>query len=137
MKFLDKLGLAIFSILTLILSILMCLIVFGWVDPSVITILITSSIDTQNGMYITIGISIVLILLAIKCLFFPSYERRKAGDDDEGILLQNENGKLLITKGSDYHGKNVKPLISLGTGINGNIVNNEEDIILKKVLCRK
>ena len=45
--------------------------------------------------------------------------------------------KLLITKGSDYHGKNVKPLISLGTGINGNIVNNEEDIILKKVLCKK
>ena len=99
MKFLDKLGLAIFSILTLILSILMCLIAFGWVEPSVITILITSCLDTQNGMYITIGVSIVLILLAIKCLFFPSYERKRQGDE-AGILLQNDSGKLLITIGT-------------------------------------
>lgn len=147
MKFLDKLGLAIFSILTLILSILMCLIVFGWVDPSVITILITSSIDTQNGMYITIGISIVLILLAIKCLFFPSYERRKAGDDDEGILLQNENGKLLITKGTiknlvvgatnefkDINGSEVDVEIDAHDDVNVNlIINVHKETIIKDI----
>ena len=38
MKFLDKLGLALFSILILILAILVCLITFGWVDISIITI---------------------------------------------------------------------------------------------------
>ena len=44
----------------------------------------------------------MLILLSIKCLFFPSYERhaQKYNDDEEGILLQNDNGKLLITKGT-------------------------------------
>lgn len=101
MKFLDKLGLAIFSLITLILSILICLIAFGWIDVSIITVGITNAIASQNGMYITIGISVVLVLLSIKCLFFPSYERRSLKEDDEeGILLQNDNGKLLITKGT-------------------------------------
>jgi len=101
MKFLDKLGLAIFSLITLILSILICLIAFGWIDVSIITVGITNALASQNGMYITIGISVVLVLLSIKCLFFPSYERRLSKEDDEeGILLQNDNGKLLITKGT-------------------------------------
>lgn len=101
MKFLDKLGLAIFSLITLILSILICLIAFGWIDVSIITVGITNALASQNRMYITIGISVVLVLLSIKCLFFPSYERRLSKEDDEeGILLQNDNGKLLITKGT-------------------------------------
>ena len=102
MKFLDKLGLAIFSLITLILSILVCLITFGWIDVSIISVGLTNAVASQNGMYITIGISVILVLLSIKCLFFPSYERRsqKYDDDDEGILLQNDNGKLLITKGT-------------------------------------
>ncbi len=101
MKFLDKLGLAIFSLITLILSILVCLIAFGWIDVSIITVALTNAVASQNGMYITIGVCVVLVLLSIKCLFFPSYERRAVKEDDEeGILLQNDNGKLLITKGT-------------------------------------
>ena len=45
--------------------------------------------------------------------------------------------QLLVTKGSDYHGPIVKPLIHLGTGINNNITNDEENVILKKVLNKK
>lgn len=45
--------------------------------------------------------------------------------------------KLLITKGSDYHGPVVKPNIRLGTGINNNIVNEEEEIILSRLLRNK
>ena len=84
MKFLDKLGLAVFSAIVLILSILLCLVLLGM----------------QNGVYITIGISVVLILLAIKCLFFPSWEKHSSSSDDDGIMLQNDNGKLLITAGT-------------------------------------
>lgn len=101
MKFLDKLGLAVFSIITITLSIVICLIAFGWVDISIITVALSAALATQNGIYITVGVAIVLILLAMKCIFFPSWEKCKASsDDDEGILLQNDNGKLLITKGT-------------------------------------
>lgn len=41
---------------------------------------------------------------------------------------------LIITKGSDYHGPIVKPLIELGTGINNNIVLNNEDELLQNLL---
>lgn len=49
------------------------------------------------------------------------------------IALENN---LLISKGSDYHGPITKPDIELGTGINNNIVNDEEDEILEKILNR-
>ncbi len=101
MKFLDKLGLAVFSLIVLIFSILICLISFGWVDISVIVVALNTIYSTQNGVYIMTIVLAVLIFLAIKCLFFPSWEKhRNSSDDDEGILLQNENGKLLITKGT-------------------------------------
>ena len=100
MKFLDKLGLAIFSIIVFILSVILCLILFGFIDIGIISIAINEILGMQNGVYITIGILVVLILLAIKCLFFPSWERHSSSSDDDGILLQNDNGKLLITKGT-------------------------------------
>ena len=100
MKFLDKLGLAIFSIIVFILSVILCLILFGFIDIGIISIAINEILGMQNGVYITIGVLVVLILLAIKCLFFPSWERHSSSSDDDGILLQNDNGKLLITKGT-------------------------------------
>ena len=100
MKFLDKLGLAIFSIIVLILSILLCLMFFGFIDMAVIKVALNNLMGIQNGIYITVGILVLLILLSIKCLFFPSWERHDKGSDEEGILLQNDNGKLLITKGT-------------------------------------
>lgn len=101
MKFLDKLGLALFSLIDLIISILLCLFLFGWIDFTIITVAFNNILAARNGVYITLGILVVLMLLAIKCLFFPSYERKtKKSDDSEGILLQNDNGKLLITKGT-------------------------------------
>lgn len=55
---------------------------------------------------------------------------------DEMLAFKNlaKSLNLIITKGSDYHGPIVKPDIKLGTGINGNIISNEEDIILETLL---
>lgn len=125
MKFLDKLGLAIFSLITLVLSILICLIAFGWIDVSIITVALTNALVARNGTYICIGICVVLVLLSIKCLFFPSYERRSnKEDDDEGILLQNDNGKLLITKGT------IKNLVNSTVDEFKNIEGSDSEIIL-------
>ena len=43
-------------------------IAFNWIDVSIITVALTNAVTSQNGMYITIGVSIVLILLSIKML---------------------------------------------------------------------
>ena len=45
-----------------------------------------------------IGICVVLIMLAIKCLFFSDSTALKRDKSEDGVLLQNEDGKLLITR---------------------------------------
>ena len=96
MKFLDRVGLAIFSILMLIISILVLLISFGYIDTIIFGVLLSKALSSQTGTYITIAVSAILALLSIKCLFFGS--SGKKDDYEEGILLENEDGKLLITK---------------------------------------
>ena len=95
MKFLDKLGLALFSIITLVLSIVLCLIAFGWMESTIFSILIGKVLISQTYTYIMVAVCVLLILLAIRCIFFG--EEKEAEESDDGILLQNEDGKLLIT----------------------------------------
>ena len=97
MKFFDKLGLAIFSAIVLIISITLCLIGFGWIEPSVYSILISKAYASQTGTYVLIGSCTVLALLAIKCLFFTDMTSQDDEKEGSGILLQNEDGRLLIT----------------------------------------
>lgn len=95
MKFFDKLGLAIFSLIVLVLSIILCLIGFGVMDYSIFTVLIGNVLMSQTYTNIMIGVCIVLMLLAIKCIFFSGADNTEESND--GILLQNGDGKLLIT----------------------------------------
>ncbi len=94
MKFLDKLGLVINSTIVLILSIILILIGFDVVNPNIFTNAIARVLYyTENGKYILIGVSAVLTLLAIRCLFFSDLEKEKYS----GIEMENDDGKLLIT----------------------------------------
>lgn len=97
MKFFDKLGLAIFSAIVLIISITLCLIGFGWIEPSVYSILTSKAYASQTGTYVLIGSCTILALLAIKCLFFTDMTSKDDEEEGSGILLQNEDGRLLIT----------------------------------------
>lgn len=98
MKFLERLGLAIFSIIILTLSIVLILIGAGFIEPTIFSILITKIVTVQNYTYILYGVCGVLALLALKCLFFTTPTEDNDNYDEEGIQLQNEDGTLLITK---------------------------------------
>ena len=98
MKFLEKLSLVIFSIIVLVLSVILVLIGFNFVEQSVFSILISKVMMSVQGTYIMIGICVVLIMLAIKCLFFSDSTALKRDKSEDGVLLQNEDGKLLITR---------------------------------------
>ena len=96
MKFLEKLGLALFSLIVLVISIVLCLIAFGWMDSTIFSILIGKILLSKTYTYIMIGVCVFLILLAIRCIFFTD-SKEESEESDDGILLQNEDGKLLIT----------------------------------------
>ena len=97
MKFLDKIGLALFSTLILILSIITCFLVFGWVSVDLVHECVTNIINNEVWSNVILALSVVFILLAIKCIFFES-SSNDANDYKNGILLENSDGKLLITK---------------------------------------
>lgn len=99
MKFLEKLAFVLFANLVLVLSIFIILILSGWINPIAPTWFLTKVAENQMATNITIGVCVVLILLAMKSIFFGS----NADDEDDenldnGILLENADGKLFITK---------------------------------------
>ncbi len=97
MKILDKIGLALFSTLILIISIILCFMIFGWLDIDFVHELVTNALHNEISSNILLGLSVVFILLAVKCIFFDASSKQEI-DYKNGILLENSDGKLLITK---------------------------------------
>lgn len=99
MKVLDKIALVLFSSIILIVSVLLCFMIFGWIRLEIINIYVQALLNNEVACNITLGISVVLILLAVKGIFFTTDSKKdKNKNADNGILIENENGKLLISR---------------------------------------
>ncbi len=96
MRILDKIALVIFSIVMLILSVVVILTIAGWMDAAIIYILISTLLTNKMACNIALGVSIVFILLCIKTIFFTSSSKDEKYSDS--ILLENDDGRLIITK---------------------------------------
>lgn len=123
MKTLEKIALVLFSNIILILSILMCILIFGWLELDLVNGIVEKALNTTVYANIILGMSVVFILLAIKCIFFDSDARENA-KEKSGILLENDNGKLLISKDT---------LENLTNGVVKSF-NNAESVLSKVVL---
>lgn len=97
MKILDKIGLALFSTLILIMAIISCLMIFGWLGVDWVFGIVDSAVHDNVSSTILLVLNVIFILLAIKCIFFESTSKQDM-DYKNGILLENSDGKLLITK---------------------------------------
>ena len=93
MKFLDKVSLVIFSIIIFVLSIAMCLIVFGWVDLNAAYSMLKDGLQNAVVSNSILGVSVLLMLLSVKAIFFYSTDAM-----EDGLKLKNESGNLLISK---------------------------------------
>ena len=97
MKVLDRIGLTIFSVLILLISIILCLLVFGWITPNTVYNAIKIGLNDTITTNAVLIISVICILLAIKCIFFSTDEEKINGIKN-GILLKNDDGQLVISK---------------------------------------
>ena len=97
MKFLDKMILCIFSVLILLMAVISSACIFGWIDTTGLYVFVTKALADQTTCNIFLGLNVVLILFAIKGIFFESStdEEKSVGN---GIMLENDDGKLLVTK---------------------------------------
>ena len=97
MKILEKITLIVYSNIMLIISIIACLLIFRWIDIDIVQNLIRTLIISDTSSKIILGVSVVFILLSIRCIFFDPTSKQEI-KDRQGILLQNDNGKLMIKK---------------------------------------
>lgn len=97
MKFLERLALVLFSIIMLCLAVISCLVIFDIVGLKTIYDFLNDLISNQTACRVILGASVVAILLAIKALFFPT-KINKRQEIKSGILLENKDGRLLISR---------------------------------------
>ena len=97
MKILEKVTLIIYSYVMLILAVLACLLVFGWLDIELVGGVIEGAIVSDIWSKVILGVSAIFILLSIKCIFFDSTSKDQI-KERQGVLLENESGKLMISK---------------------------------------
>lgn len=97
MKFLERFTLVIYSLIMLILSVILSLLVFNWMDFGTVTEMVEALITGYISSKIVLGASVIFILLSIKCIFFDE-RSKEIVKEAQGILLKNENGQLMISK---------------------------------------
>lgn len=97
MKILEKFVLILYSLLMLLVSAIICLIIFKVITIDQIKYCI-DFVQNDTALVITIlSISVVCTLLSIRCLFFRKKKQIRKSTAT-GILLENEAGRLLISK---------------------------------------
>ena len=97
MKVLEKIALILYSNIILILSIILCVIIFGWLDIGLVGDIIKTVVLGETSSKIVLGVCIVFILLSIRCIFFDPTSKKQI-KESQGVLLENESGKLMISK---------------------------------------
>jgi len=97
MSFLEKLCLKLFSFIIGVLTILVLLILIDIVSISILSRFISIITYNDLSMRISVIVALIIILLSLKCLLFTS---KKDEISKEGIILENESGKLVISKES-------------------------------------
>lgn len=126
MKILDKISLIVFSNLILILSVIMCLLIFGWLDIESVYFIVKLALNDQITTNILLTLSVIFIILAIKSIFFTSEEKKINGIKD-GILLKNDEGQLVISKSTlEELVNNVVKGFDSAQDVNSKIILDEE-----------
>ena len=97
MKVIEKITLIIYSNIILIMAVIACLLVFGWLDIDIVQSLTKTLVISGTSSKIILGVSLVFILLSIRCIFFDPTSKQEI-KDKQGVLLENENGRLMISK---------------------------------------
>ena len=127
MRIIEKITLVLYSFIILVIAVLSSLLVFKWITPDMVAKIITTVVNNKTATIILLVVNVIFVLLSIKCIFFRKSDKKEKLQE-QGILLQNENGKLIISK--DTIEKLVNTIISQFETVEGatsSIILNEEN----------
>ncbi len=97
MNKLNKVVLVVFSVIILILGVFINLLAVGWLDYSTAFSLLKKGLTTEPASQIILVVTEISMLFAIIAIFVdsPNNKNEKRGQE---ILMQNDNGKLMISR---------------------------------------
>lgn len=98
MKKLNKLVLVIFSIIILIIGIVINLLVVGWLDYNTAFALVKNALTGETSSKVILITTEFCMLFAILCIFVDSSDDKKETKNGRDVLMQNDNGKLMISR---------------------------------------
>lgn len=98
MKKLNKLVLVIFSIIILIIGVVINLLVVGWLDYNTAFDLVKNALTGQTSSKVILITTEFCMLFAILCIFVDSPDDKKETKNGRDVLMQNDNGKLMISR---------------------------------------
>lgn len=146
MKVLERLALILFSIIILVIAVVLGLVIMNVVELKTIYKFLEEVFENQTASRIILGSCVVAILLAIKALFFPTTIKKRQ-EIKSGVLLENQDGRLLISKDTIENltnsvVKSFDQAVDVQTKINLDVDNNitvyvsllvKEDSIIKEL----
>ena len=77
MKKLDKVILALFSVLMFLQSVLVICMLLGWVPIDTVGTFFQMALEGEKTSKIILGVEIVCLLCSIKCIFFDTSDKDK------------------------------------------------------------
>ena len=95
MKWLDRITLIIFADIMLVIAVILCLLIFGWLDFGLVSNLCYKALTLEIPSKVVLVSCVIVLLLSLKVIFFSSSDREEKSK--RGVLLENENGKLVIS----------------------------------------
>lgn len=103
MKILDKIILVIYSMIVLLESVIAIFLIFGWTKVETLVLITKDVLNNYVAYNIVFALSIIFIMLSIKTILFSSSkekkdESKKQDKLGDGVVLENDEGKLLISK---------------------------------------
>lgn len=129
MRILEKITLVLYSIIILVIAVVSSMVVFGWLSLDAVEAAIL--LVVKKGSTALLVINAIFALLSIKCIFFRKSDKKEKVEE-RGILLQNENGKLIVSK--DTIEKLVNAIIGQFETVEGATssitLNNENNLII-------
>ena len=96
MKKLSKLVLVIFSLIILFIGIIINLLIVNWIDFNTLCSFVQKALNTDPTNKIILIITEICMVISIICIFADSSSKKSKNPKD--ILMQNDNGKLMISR---------------------------------------
>ena len=97
MKKLSRLFLVIFSIIVLVLGVIINLLVVNWIEFDTVFSVIEDALTQDPTNKIILAITEFCMLFALICIFAGS-SNKKEKRDKRDVLMQNDSGKLMISR---------------------------------------